>query len=460
MIKVIQYGEGNFLRTFAEAYFDTLNKDGAGEYSVDVVQPIPFGTLEKFRKQGNKYHIVLRGTSGGKEREDVYKIDVLHSVISPFEEYEKYISLAKDKDLKIIVSNTTEAGICFNAADKFEDFAAITYPAKLTKFLYERYSAGLNGVYLLPVELIDNNADALKDCVSKYIKLWKLPDEFAKWNDTENYYCNTLVDRIVSGYPKDEATREHLYELIGEKDELVSIGEPFGLWAVENKGEISEYIKAGRHNVEVVLTNDIKYYKKRKVRVLNGSHTNIVPAGLWLGKNTVYDCMRDARLNQFLSETLANEIIPYVSPDTAATAEFAESVKERFLNPYLNHQLTSIALNSISKWKARDLPSFKDYYKAHGEIPENLTKGFAYLMAMYKLTEKREDGKYYAKLPSRTIEMHDEEKYLEYFANGGCVIEFMRNESVWGEDLTLYADFAEKVKGYVKRLRNGESDIL
>lgn len=240
----------------------------------------------------------------------------------------------------------------------------------------------------------------------------------------------------------------------------MSIGEPFGLWAVENKGEISEYIKAGRHNIEVVLTNDIKYYKKRKVRVLNGSHTNIVPAGLWLGKNTVYDCMRDARLNQFLSETLANEIIPYVSPDTAATAKFAESVKERFLNPYLNHQLTSIALNSISKWKARDLPSFKDYYEAHGEIPENLTKGFAYLMAMYKLMEKREDGKYYAKLPSRTVEMHDEEKYLEYFANGGCVIEFMRDESVWGEDLTLYADFAEKVKGYVKRLRNGESDIL
>ena len=184
---------------------------------------------------------MLRGTSGGKEREDVYKIDVLHSVISPFEEYERYISLAKDKDLKIIVSNTTEAGIYFNAADKFEDFAASIYPAKLTKFLYERYSAGLNGVYLLPVELIDNNADALKDCVSKYIKLWKLPDEFAKWNDTENYYCNALVDRIVSGYPKDEATREHLYELIGEKDELVSIGELFGLWAVENKGEISEY---------------------------------------------------------------------------------------------------------------------------------------------------------------------------------------------------------------------------
>lgn len=460
MIKVIQYGEGNFLRTFADAYFDTLNKDGSGEYSVDIVQPIPFGTLEKFRKQSNKYHIVLRGTSGGKEREDVYKIDVLHSVISPFEEYEKYISLAKDKDLKIIVSNTTEAGICFNAADKFEDFAAITYPAKLTKFLYERYSEGLNGVYLLPVELIDNNADALKDCVSKYIKLWKLPDEFAKWNDIENYYCNTLVDRIVSGYPKDEAMREHLYELIGEKDELVSIGEPFGLWAVENKGEISKYIKAGRHNIEVVLTNDIKYYKKRKVRVLNGSHTNIVPAGLWLGKITVYDCMQDARLNKFLSETLANEIIPYVSPDTAATAEFAESVKERFENPYLNHQLTSIALNAISKWRARDLPSFKDYYEAHGEIPENLTKGFAYLMAMYKLTEKREDGKYYAKLPSRTIEMRDEEKYLEYFANGGCVIEFMRDESVWGEDLTLYAGFAETVKGYVKRLRNAESDIL
>ena len=312
----------------------------------------------------------------------------------------------------------------------------------------------------MPVELIDNNADELKKCVSKYIDLWKLPEEFGKWNDSENYYCNTLVDRIVSGYPKDEETKEHLYKLVGEKDELVSVGEPFGFWAVENKGEIGKYIKSGKHNIEVVLTNDIKYYKKRKVRVLNGSHTNLVPVGLWQGKITVYDCMTDKALYKFIDETLTNEIIPFVSEYINATTEFAESVKERFFNPYLNHQLTSIALNSISKWKARVLPSFKDYYEKYGKIPENLTKGFACLMALYKITTKGEDGKYYAKLPGRTIEMKDDEKYLEYFANGGCVIKFMQDESVWGEDLTKYDEFAATVKTIVKKLRNGETDIL
>ena len=214
MIKVLQYGEGNFLRTFVDAYFDTLNKEGSGEYKVNIVKPITFGTLEKFEKQNNKYHIVLRGVKNGKEVEDVYKIDVLNSVISPFDNYDEYISLAKDKDLKIIVSNTTEAGICFNAEDEYDGFEHITYPAKLTKFLFERFNRGLGGVYLMPVELIDNNADELKKCVSKYIDLWKLPEEFGKWNDSENYYCNTLVDRIVSGYPKDEETKEHLYKLI------------------------------------------------------------------------------------------------------------------------------------------------------------------------------------------------------------------------------------------------------
>lgn len=460
MVKILQYGEGNFLRTFVDAYFDTLNKEGNGNYSVNIVKPITFGNLDKFVKQNNKYNIVLRGMKDGKAVEDVYAIDVLDSVISPFETYEKYVSLAKDEELKIIVSNTTEAGIRFDANDPFDGFENITYPAKLTKFLYERFKAGLDGVYLLPVELIDDNADELLSCVNKYIELWNLPTKFKKWNDERCYYCNTLVDRIVSGFPRDEQTREHLYSLIGKEDELTSIGEPFGLWVVENKGEIAKYVLSGKHNVEVILTDDIKYYKKRKVRVLNGSHTNIVPVGLWLGKTTVYDCMTDAHLNKFLSDTLTNEIIPFVSDDVAATTRFAEDVKERFFNPYLNHQLTSIALNSISKWKARDLPSFKDYYAKFGKIPSNLTKGFACLMATYKLTQKTDDGKYVAKLPFREIEMQDDEKYLEYFVNGGCVLKFMSDKSVWGEDLTSYAGFADAVKTYVKQLTKGCLDIL
>ena len=199
MIKVLQYGEGNFLRTFVDVYFDTLNKNGRGSYAVNIVKPITWGTLERFERQNNKYHIVLRGMENGQAVENLYKVDSLENVIDPFTDYENYIAIAKDEELKIIVSNTTEAGICFNAQDKMDAFDGITYPAKLTKFLYERFNAGLDGVYLLPVELIDNNANELKKCVDKYIELWNLPEDFKKWNNQNNFYCNTLVDRIVSG---------------------------------------------------------------------------------------------------------------------------------------------------------------------------------------------------------------------------------------------------------------------
>jgi len=241
MIKVVQFGEGNFLRTFVDLYFDTLNKEGK-EYKVNIVKPITFGSLENFKKQNNKYHIVLRGAKNGKAVEDVYNVDVLENVVSPFEEMDKYLALAREDELKIIVSNTTEAGICYNGNDKFDDFEGITYPAKLTKFLLERFNAGKGGVYLMPVELIDNNADELKKCVDKYIALWNLPAEFKKWNDEQNFYCNTLVDRIVSGYPKTPEDVKYLENLLGESDKLVSIGEPFGLWAVEKKGNIADYV--------------------------------------------------------------------------------------------------------------------------------------------------------------------------------------------------------------------------
>ena len=454
MVKVLQYGEGNFLRTFVDVYFDTLNKNGQGRYAVNIVKPITFGTLERFEKQSNKYHIVLRGMENGKSVENVYRVDSLEKVIDPFSDYESYVALAKDPELKIIVSNTTEAGICYNGEDKMDGFDGITYPAKLTKFLFERFNAGLDGVYLLPVELIDNNADELKKCVDKYIALWNLPAAFKTWNDEQNFYCNTLVDRIVSGYPRDEETKTHLQELIGEKDELMSIGEPFGLWAVEKKGNIAEYIKEGAHNIEVVLTNDIGYYKKRKVRVLNGSHTNLVPTGLMLGAVTVYDCMVDEKLSAFVENTLKDEIIPYVSSDIAATTAFAGSVKDRFMNPFLNHQLVSISLNSISKWKARVLPSFKDYYAEHGKIAPNLTVGFSYLMALYSSLEKQGD-KYIVKVPNREIEIKDDLPYLQYFAGKKTIGGFMSDAAVWGEDLTAYAGFYDAVIENVEKIKKG-----
>ncbi len=440
MIKILQYGEGNFLRTFVDAYFDTLNKNGEGMYEVNIVKPIPFGSLERFEKQKNKYHIVLRGQKEGRAVEDVYKIDSLVNVIDPFVDMDSYIALATDKDLKIIVSNTTEAGICYHDNDKMDGFAEITYPAKLTKFLYARYAAGLDGVYLLPVELIEDNAVALKNCVDKYIELWNLPEDFKKWNDEQNYYCNTLVDRIVSGYPRDEQTKAHITAIIGAEDELVSIGEPFGLWAIERKGKIEEYIKEGVHNIEVVLTNDIPYYKKRKVRVLNGSHTNLVPVGILLGKQTVYDCMTNEKLHAFFKDTL-EEIIPFVSKDEGATRAFADAVEERFFNPYLNHQLWSIALNSVSKWVARDLPTFADYYEKYGVIPPKMTVGFSYLLYLYQ---------------TRLDEVKDDSWVIEAFTKTKDVKTLMADTTLWGEDLTKYQGFADTVTENVEKLYKGE----
>lgn len=456
MIKILQFGEGNFLRAFADAYFQSIFDEGL-ELEVHIVLPIP-ASIDRFAEQNNRYHVILRGSADGQDVEEVVPIRVIRRVIDPFSDPDSYDTLARDPELKLIVSNTTEAGICYKNGDRFDGFADITYPAKLTKFLYTRFRAGLPGVYLLPVELIDDNADRLFECVEKYIDLWSLPEAFRTWNQSRNFYCNTLVDRIVSGYPRDEKTRAHLTELLGKPDGLMTVGEPFGLWAIEKKRALADLLPQGRHNIDVVLTNDIGYYKKRKVRVLNGSHTNLVPAGLWLGKQTVFDCIKDPALSRLLLDTLREEIVPFVSDDTAATQRFADSVLDRFGNPYLNHQLTSIALNSISKWKTRLLPSFKDYYARYGKIPKNITVGFSYLLQLYRSVTLR-DGRYFVRLPSREIELVDEVSYLNYFANGGSVRAFMEDPRVWGEDLTAYEGFADTVEAALRRLASGQELI-
>lgn len=458
MIKVAQFGEGGFLRTFVDYYFDNLNKKGY-DYSVSIIKPITFGTLDNFKAQDNKYNVILRGMKDGKAVEEVYKVNSVKEVIDPFNEIDKFYALAKDKDLKIIVSNTTEAGICYNENDLFSGFENITYPAKLTKFLLERYNANLEGVYVMPVELIDNNATELYNCVLKYIDLWNLSDGFKNYITEKCYFSNTLVDRIVSGYPRDEKTKEHLTNLIGYEDKLMSVGEPFGLWAVEKKGEIDKYVVEGFNGIDVVITDDIKYYKKRKVRVLNGSHTNLVPVSLWLGKITVDECMNDKTIYSFIKNTLDNEIIPFVSNDINSTKLFANSVIERFFNPFLNHQLISISLNSISKWRARDLPSFTDYYTKYNKLPKYLTIGFSYLMVIYSSLYKGEDGKYYVDLPTRTVEIKDDIPYLEYFVNGGSIEGFMKDVKVWGEDLSLYNGFVNEVINNVEIIKSGKNLI-
>ena len=440
MKKVLQYGEGNFLRSFVDLYFETLNREG-GEWAVEIVKPIPFGSLDAFARQENRYHVILRGVKDGNAAETVYPVSAVEQAISPFDDFPAYAALAVDPALAVIVSNTTEAGICYHEGDSFDGFTEMTYPAKLTKFLYARFRAGLPGVYLLPVELIENNADELFRCVEKYNDLWQLPEAFRECHRTYNYHCKTLVDRIVSRYPRDEALRERLWKLVGERDDLLSVAEPFGLWVIENKGKIADLLPAGHHNIDIILTDDIAYYKKRKVRVLNGSHTNLVAAGLLSGAETVYDCMTNETLYRFFRASL-EEIVPFVSSDRSMTERFAADVEERFRNPYLNHQLTSIALNSISKWRARVLPTFRDFFAANGRIPEHLTVGFSCLMHLYR---------------TKYAELKDDAEVLSFFASGKPLKDFLSDRTVWGEDLTAYPQFLETVTAQTERLARGES---
>ena len=242
------------------------------------------------------------------------------------------------------------------------------------------------------------------------------------------------MDRIVSGYPREEETRRHLENLVGQEDSLLAVGEPFGLWVIERKGDIAQYIPQGTHQIDVVLAEDISYYKRRKVRVLNGSHTNLVAAGLWEGCSTVYGCVGAPKLRAFVLDTLEREIVPFVSQDVAATREFAASVLDRFA----------------------DLPSFQDYFQREGKIPRNLTKGLAYLVELYRRAQRQEDG-FVAVLPGREIPLVDEERYLTYFLEGGTVESFLGDETIWGEDLTQYPGLLHTVAGHIATLEGGGS---
>jgi tagaturonate reductase len=448
MIKIAQYGEGNFLRAFADYYFDVLNEQG-GNYAVSIIKPCDQGSLDNFVKQKNLYHVVLRGMENGAPVEKIRKISIVKEVME-YSDKDAYERLATDSQLKLIISNTTEAGIYFSEKDTLDDLRDSSYPAKLTVFLFKRFLSGQAGVYMLPVELINNNADKLRACVSQYIRLWNLPEAFAQWNERENFYCNTLVDRIVSGYPKNEEGR--FEKILNEKDKLLAVGEPFGLWVIENKGNLSQLLREGKHGTEVMLVDNIDFYKKRKVRVLNGSHTNMVFISLWNGAKSVFDVMNNDRLQSFVKQTLNDEIIPFVSSDSQKTTAYAAEVLERFENPFINHQLISISLNSVSKWKARVLPSFLDYYKKFCKVPRNLTLGLAYLIHTYRCLYKK-DGAYYFDVRGKTFEMKDDKAFLDFFINGGSLADFL--SEILSADANGFAGLTQTVEEYLSLLERG-----
>ena len=391
-VKVLQFGEGNFLRAFVDYMIDIANEKGEFDGDIVLVKPIEFGTLERFHEQECQYTVQLRGIVDGEAKRINRVVTSVTDVVDAYGEYEKYAEFAKLDTLRFIVSNTTEAGIVYDDTDKFELNPPKTYPGKLTKFLFERYKhfngAQDKGLVMLPVELIDDNGIHLKECVLKLAKLWKLEDEFIAWINDACVFTSTLVDRIVTGYPRDEA--EELCKEFGYQDNLIVTGEPFALWVIESARDISDELPLPKAGLPVIFTDNQKPYKQRKVRILNGAHTSFVLASYLCGNDIVLESMNDELILNFIKATIFDEVIPTLTLPKQELDEFAEAVLTRFNNPYVKHAHLSISLNSVSKWRARCMPSFLGYIEKEGKVPPHLTFSLAALMAFYTGTEIRD----------------------------------------------------------------------
>lgn len=393
-VKVVQFGEGNFLRAFVDYMIDIANEQGKLDGDIVMVKPRESGDLEKFHRQDCQYTVSLRGIVDGEAKVCNRQVTSVADAVSAYGEYEKFMKLAELDELRFVVSNTTEAGIVFDAGDEFAWNPPRTFPGKLTKFLYHRYETFPGdrgkGLVMLPVELIDDNGGVLKECVLRFIDLWNLGDGFRIWVEEACVFASTLVDRIVTGYPKDNEQEE--WEKLGYEDHIMVTGEPFALWVIESPRDISGEFPLPEAGLPVIFTEDQKPYKQRKVRILNGAHTSFVLASFLCGHDTVKESMEDGDIRQFLERTIFHEVIPTLTLPEEELKEFAEAVIGRFDNPYVKHALLSISLNSVSKWRARCMPSLLGYVEKFGRLPRRLAFSLAALMAFYGGLEGRLSG--------------------------------------------------------------------
>ncbi|MBQ8343592.1 MAG: tagaturonate reductase [Clostridia bacterium] len=412
--KVIQFGEGGFLRGFVDWMLQHVNENTEFSGSVVVVQPIKDGLCDMLSAQGCVYTHLCRGVEGV----DVKKIDVISRCVKPYDDFDSYMKLAENKDFRFVVSNTTEAGITFSAEDKITDRPANTFPGKLTQLLNRRYELGLNGFVFLPCELIDKNGDNLKKCILQYADLWELGDGFKAWIEKENIFTNTLVDRINTGYPKGESIE------LDFDDKMVNTSEYFHLWVIDGYDKLFDEIPFDKCGLNVILTNQLERYRTRKVRILNGSHTSMIPYALLCGVETVGECLKNDVISAHL-KSCQEEIVASLDMDKNEALEYADSVMVRFANPYIQHKCQSIALNSVSKFKVRVLPSILEYEKKYGKTPRTLMFSFARLIEFYKKGTPNDDAVATEKMKN------------------GTVREILADASLWGEDLSRFADEVE-----------------
>ena len=463
--KVLQFGEGNFLRAFVDWMIDKANRDGIYQGSIVLCQPIAQGLKDMINAQDGVYTLAMRGAENGQPVENIEVITSVSRCINPYENYEDLMEIARSADLEVVVSNTTEAGIAYHEGDRLTDRPPVSFPAKVTAFLYERYKAfngdPQKGLLFLPVELIDNNGAELKRIVLKYAEEWELGQEFTEWVNTANEFTSTLVDRIVTGYPRDEIS--YFEEKLGYKDNIIDTSELFNLWVIEGDKKWADKLPVHKTDANVIWTDDVKPYKKRKVRILNGAHTSTVLAAYLAGFDIVGDFMKDDTVRTFMNDVIYKEVIPTLDLPKEELESFAATVNDRFANPYIKHNLLDIALNSCSKFNARCLPSLLGYVEEKGKLPKCLTFSLAAFIKFYQgewkdgvYTGTRKDGTQY---PPR-----DDEAVIRFFADAWAENDaektaesVLSNKDFWsGKDLTEVPGLKDAVAGYLKEMDKKE----
>ena len=461
--KVLQFGEGNFLRAFVNYWFDVANEKADWNGKCVLVQPIAPGLAKLINAQEGLYTLYLRGRENGERVDKKRVISSVSRCLNPYEkaDFDAMLEVAVSDELEYVVSNTTEAGIVYDPACQLGDTPASSFPGKLTQVLYRRWQAGKSGLVILSCELIDNNGKELLKCVNQYIDQWGLEDDFKQYVNGACTFCSTLVDRIVPGRVKDPAEVEKMEQENGYHDELIDVGEIFGVWNIEGPEWLEEKLPFKAAGVNCPVVPDVTPYKKRKVRILNGAHTGFVLGAYLAGFDIVRDCMQDDTVRGFMNKMLYEEVIPTLPLDREDLEGFAAAVQDRFNNPFVNHELMSISLNSTSKWRARNLPSLLDYVEKTGKLPPCLAMSFAAYIAFFSndiqtlndkgLVCRRPKGDEYVCNDDRWVL----EFYYEHRNDGAAdlVHAVMTNERMWGQDLTQIPGFEAAVVSGLSLIR-------
>ncbi|GHN02314.1 altronate oxidoreductase [Cytophagales bacterium WSM2-2] len=429
---------------------DILNEKAGFNGAIQIIQSTSSGKGDLINEQEGLYHVVINGIKNGKAFEETRLITSVSGAINPSEDYQKFLKTAENPDLKFIISNTTEVGIAFSGNDSSVSNLPETFPGKLTALLYHRFQffneAADKGLIILPCELIEKNGEAVRQVIHQYAAHWNLPISFRKWADNCNTFCNTLVDRIVPGFPKDRI--KDIQQSTGYEDGLVVMAEPFHLFVIEGNDEVRNAFPADKLGLQVKFVKDLTPYRVSKVRILNGAHTVMVPVAYLQGFRTVKESIDDKGIGEFIHETIFEEIIPTLDLPQEELHQFANDVIERFQNPFVRHELMTISLNSISKFKVRVLPSILRYIELKGKLPEKLLFAFAALIRFYKGENNGE-----------RITLNDTPEVLDFFKKvwasndvHAVVQKTLSNKKLWDIDLTTVHGLEEKVRDYTERI--------